>query len=212
MRGSPYAHYLRRRDPTGLGQAQAQQPQPAQAVPLPTPVYEREEPTEEAPIPVMPGALAQYYSDLASGIIVPEDMRPEDLLFRVQINPAGEVTFEDPAVTLISRYNLAIRRVIGLAMDPELAGAAPYLVRFNIREEGRNFDLFKRPVSMQSLLSRPGAGTVTEWDGVYITVPGTDLSVSWSVDTARWPALVGASREFGIQVIGDYVACAPTPR
>jgi hypothetical protein len=50
---------------------------------------------------------------------------------------------------------------------------------------------------------------VAAWDGVYITVPGTDLAVAWSVDTQRWPALVGATKEFGVQLLGDYVACAP---
>jgi len=166
-------------------------------------------PEQGVPVMIPPGALSQYYNDLASGVIVPEDMRPEDLEFRVQIDPAGGVVFESAAVTLISRYQLAIRRVVGFIMDPDLAGSAPSLVRFNIVEQGRNFNLFKKPVNMQSLLSRPGAGTMVEWDGVYITVPGTDLAVAWSVDTARWAALVGTSKELGVQIIGDYVACQP---
>ena len=49
------------------------------------------------------------------------------------------------------------------------------------------------------------------WDGVYICVPGTTLEALWTVDTNRWAALVVAAREFGIQLLGDYVACAPGP-
>lgn len=156
---------------------------------------------------VPPGALVQYYSDLASGVLVPEDMKIEDLQFRVRIDPSGNVTFESAPVMLISRYNFALRRVMGFVMDPAFAGAAAALVDFQIREAGRNFDVFKRPVNMQSLLNN--VSQPAEWDGVYITVPGTELEVNWTVDNARWPALVGASKEFGVQLLGDYVACSP---
>jgi hypothetical protein len=60
---------------------------------------------------------------------------------------------------------------------------------------------------MSSLLSRSGSGNIAEWDGVYITVPGTDIAVQWSVDTQRWPVLVGATKELGVQLLGDYVVC-----
>jgi hypothetical protein len=158
-------------------------------------------------LPVPPGALVQYFSDLASGAIAPEDMRIEDLQFRVQIDPVGNITFESDKVSLVSRYNFAFRRVIGFAMEPDLSGIAPFLVGVQIREEGRNFEIFKRPINMASLLRN--AEGVAAWDGVYITVPGTDLAVVWSVDTQRWASLVGATREFGVQLMGDYVACAP---
>jgi len=161
----------------------------------------------DADVSVPPGALIQYYSDLSSGLLPPEDMRIEDLQFRVRIDPTGAITFESQAVTLQARYNFAFRRVSGFIMDPDLAGAAPSLVNFQIQEQGRDFQIFKRPVSMQSLLSRSGSGNIAEWDGVYITVPGTNLAVEWTVDTARWPGLVGATREMGVQLLGDYVVC-----
>lgn len=156
---------------------------------------------------VQPGALVQYYNDLSSGVIAPEDMRIEDLQFRVQIDPSGQIISQSDPILLISRYNFALRRIMGIVMDPAFAGAAPSLVSFQIREAGRNFDVFKRPVSMQSLML--GTFGVAEWDGVYITVPGTTLEVNWTVDNTRWPALVGAAKEFGVQLLGDYVACSP---
>jgi hypothetical protein len=158
---------------------------------------------------VPPGPIVQYYSDLASGVIAPEDMRIEDLQYRIQINPDGTVFSQSDSISLISRYQLAIRRVVGFVMDPDFAGNAPSLVNVQIRESGRNFEIFKRPISMQSLLSKSGAANGAEWDGVYITVPGTDLAVEWSIDTARWAALVGTTKEFGIQILGDYTACTP---
>jgi hypothetical protein len=91
-------------------------------------------------------------------------------------------------------------------MDPDVGGAAAALVSFNVQEQGRDFNVFKTPVRMSSVLSRGGAG-ISEWDGVYITIPGTDLAVNWFVDTQRWAALVGASKEFGVQLLGDYVIC-----
>ena len=173
---------------------------------VPGNVVQADMPEPDGSQPVPPGNLVQYYSDLASGAIAPEDMRIEDLQYRVTINPAGQVTFESDKVSLISRYNFAIRRVVGFAMDPDFAGIAAYLVNVQIREEGRNFEIFKRPINMASLIRE---GIEAAWDGVYITVPGTDLSVVWSVDTSQWAALVGVTKQFGVQILGDYVACAP---
>jgi hypothetical protein len=80
-------------------------------------------------------------------------------------------------------------------------------VNFNVKEQGRDFTVFKRPVSMQSILNPASAGNIAEWDGVYITVPGTDLDVEWTIDSQRWAALVGTSKEMGVQLLGDYVVC-----
>ena len=165
-------------------------------------------PIDRVPVAIPPGSLVQYYNDLASGVLSPEDMRIEDLQFRVQIDPAGNITFSTDPITLVSRYSFIFRRVVGFVMDPAFAGSAPALVSFNVRENGRNFDIFKKPVCIQSLIN-PSGSTPAEWDGVYSTIPGTDMEVTWFVDTARWAALVGASKEFGVQLLGDYVACAP---
>jgi len=165
-----------------------------------------QEPQQAMRVP--PGNLVQYYNDIASGVLAPEDMRIEDLQFRVQIDPAGNIVANTDAITLVSRYMFVFRRVMGFVMDPDFAGSAPSLVNFQVRENGRNFEIFKRPVSMQSLLTRNG-NNVMEWDGIYTTVPGTDISVEWTVDTQRWAALVGVTKEFGVQLLGDYVACAP---
>lgn len=161
---------------------------------------------DQAPVRVPPGALLQYLSDLSSGLIAPEDMRIEDLQFRVVIGPNGQVISQSNAVTLVSRYNFAFRRVTGFGMNPDLMGAAPSLVSFNVKEQGRDFSVFKRPVSMQSVLGVNGS-LRAEWDGVYITVPGTDIAVEWTIDTQRWAALVGTTQEFGVQLLGDYVVC-----
>ena len=100
---------------------------------------------------VPPGALVQYYGDLSSGVLAPEDMRMESLQYRVQIAPDGSTNSESQSVQLVSRYNFAIRRVIGFSMDPFFAGAAPALVDFNIQEDGRNFTVFKTDMSMASI-------------------------------------------------------------
>jgi hypothetical protein len=161
----------------------------------------------DAGIRVPPGALLQYYSDLSSGLLPPEDMRIEDLQYRVQIDPTGQIVTQSEKVTLIARYIFAFRRMSGFILDGDLAGFGPGLVNFQVQEQGRDINVFKRPVSMQSLLSRSGSGNIAEWDGVYTTVPGTDLAVNWTVDSARWTALVGATKEMGIQILGDYVVC-----
>jgi hypothetical protein len=156
---------------------------------------------------IPPGALVQYYADLASGIVAPEDMRIESLEYKVQIDPLGNIVSVTQPTQIVARYNFAMRRVTGFIMDPDLAGAAPNLVSFNVLDQGRNFEVFKRPVNMQSLISRSGSGNIAEWDGTFIMVPGAQVEVSWKIDTSRWPVLVGATKELGIQLSGDYVVC-----
>jgi hypothetical protein len=155
---------------------------------------------------VPPGALVQYYADLSSGELPPENMRIEDLRFTVKINPDGSIASSTDAIQVISRYNFGFRRVMGYAMNPALMGAAPALVTFNVQEQGRNFPIFKSPLNMQAIVANGGSGNLAEWDGVYICVPGTQLAVTWNIDS-RWSSLVGTTQEFGIQLLGDNVVC-----
>lgn len=161
---------------------------------------------DQKTIQVPPGSLVQYYSDLSSGMLPPENMRFESLQYRVRIDPTGLVTFQTPDIQIVSSYNLAIRRVYVGMMQPLLAGAAPALVNFNIREQGRNFDIFKVPASLACGVNNNGPN-LFEWDGVYICVPGTQLGVNFTIDRPRWQSLVAAQKEFIVQVVGDYVIC-----
>lgn len=162
----------------------------------------------QGPQRVGPGALVEYYSDLSSGILAPENMRIEDVHFRVIINPVGQITFSTQPVQVISRYNFSFRRIMAYTMNPAFAGAGPSLLSFNVQEAGRDFNVFKTPITIQSLLANGGAGNIAEWDGIYTTVPGTQIVATWFVDT-RWAALVGATQEYGIQIMGDLTACRP---
>jgi len=157
-------------------------------------------------IQVPPGSLVQYYSDLSSGMLPPENMRVENLQYRVRIDPTGLVTFNTGDIQIVSMYNFAIRRVYASMMQPLLAGAAPALVNFNLREQGRNFDVFKTPASLACGVNNNGPN-LFEWDGVYICVPGTQLAVNFTIDRPRWQSLVAAQKEFIVQVVGDYVIC-----
>jgi hypothetical protein len=157
------------------------------------------------PAEIPPGEILTYYGDLASGAIRPEDVRIEALTFRAVIDQNGQIQFQSPKITVVSRYNFAFRGVWGQIVNAPVAGAAAGLVRFQVREQGRSFDVFKQPVSFGAVVENP-----YHWDGVYITVPGTDLEVSWTVDTALWTNLVGQTRIVEVVLVGDYIACAPT--
>ena len=163
------------------------------------------------PAQIPPGEILTYFGDLASGAIRPEDVRIEALTYRALIDRNGIITFQSPKITVIARYNLAIRAVYGAVLNPELAGAAAGLVRFNLQEQGRNFNVFKQPVSLSGV-TNGGSAVPYEWDGVYICVPGTDLEATWAVDQALWATLVGAPRIVEIVVTGDYIACGPQGR
>jgi hypothetical protein len=154
------------------------------------------------------GDVLRYYGDIASGAIRPEDVRFEALTYRAIVDPTGNVVFNTPKYTVIARYNLAIRRIYGAVLNPAFAGPAAGFIRFNMQEQGRSFWIFKSPVTLSTVT--PGGSTQPyQWDGVYITIPGTDLDVSWTVDTTLFTALVGATKIAEIVVSGDYIACGP---
>ncbi|MGL4255625.1 MAG: hypothetical protein ACRCSL_04770 [Microbacterium sp.] len=163
------------------------------------------------PAQIPPGEILTYYGDLASGAIRPEDVRIDALTFRAIIDRNGNVTFQSPKITVISRYNFAIRRIFGAVLDAPNAGFAAGLIRFNVQEQGRSFFVFKNPVTLSGV-TNGGSAVPYEWDGVYICVPGTDLEVTWSVDAALWQTLVGAPRVVEIVLTGDYIACGPQGR
>lgn len=160
--------------------------------------------------PTQAGPLRGYYGDLSSGDIVPENMRVEDLTYQVTIDPAGQITAFSATIQIVSQYNFALRRIIGWQQNPQLMGAAPSLVKFNVKDEGRAFEVFKRPVSMASISAVGGAGNIAEFDGVFIMIPGAQVAVDWSVDVANWAALVGTTKTMGVQLVGDYVICRTT--
>jgi len=171
-------------------------------------VLHANKPEDEDPmLRIKPGPLISYYNDLASGVLKPEDMRIEALEYRVQIDATGQVTFQTDARQLVSSYTFTPRRIYGFALDPATTGSAPALVSFNLREQGRNFDYFKAPVSLGDMVGPGGTTNPMIWDGTYINVPGTQLAVNWSVDSTRWPLLVGTFKEFGVKILGDYVSC-----
>jgi len=158
------------------------------------------------PVPLVIGPTLGYYSDLGSGRLYPERARIEALQYRVRIDAAGDITYEMPPVTMISNYNFVLRKIIAFAMNPEGMGNAAALVDFNLMEQGRGVSVFKRAISFAAALQRP-----LEWDGVYITIPGTVLECQWAIDTTRWTSLVGASRELGIELLGELIATGKNP-
>lgn len=163
------------------------------------------------PAQIPPGELLTYYGDLASGALRPEDVRFEALSFRAVINAAGQIVSQTPSngtIQIVSRYNLALSEVRGSIQNPAVAGAAPSLIRFNLREQGRNFTVFKAPVDFATLLE--GASCPLEWRGTYICIPGTQFEVEWTIDSTSWAALVGVSKTVSLTVLGDYIACSPT--
>lgn len=152
------------------------------------------------------GAILRYYGDLASGSVRPEDVRIEALTFRANVNAAGTATFVTPKVTVLARYNFAIRRIYGAVLNPMFAGPAAGFIKFNVMEQGRGYSIFKNPVTLSVIA---GASKPYEWDGVYISVPGTDLEVQWTVDQVLYAALVGSAKIAEIVIEGDYIACGP---
>lgn len=156
---------------------------------------------------IPPGAVLTYYGDIASGAIRPEDVRFEALTYKCIVDGTGTPVFTSDKVTVIARYNLAIRKMYG-ALPQTFPSPAAQLVNFNVLEQGRNFNIFKRPVSLAAV-TPGGSSEPLAWDGVYITVPGTDLEVSWSIDSALFATLIGTTKQAQITIVGDYIACGP---
>ena len=157
------------------------------------------------------GPIRAYYADLTSGQVYPESMRIESLPFRARVDATGQIQDQTQAQQVNSQFNLVIRDVIAW-MQPEPVGLAGSLARFNIMDQGRGFTVFK---VNQFIASYFGASQGSHsWDGCFVTVPGSQLEVSWTIDTINWPNQVGVNKHMGVDVVGDYVNCgqplAPT--
>jgi hypothetical protein len=161
------------------------------------------------PDQIPPGPILQYYGDIASGAIKPEDVKIEALTYFATIGPTGLVVSSSDKITVNSRMNFAIREIRATVMNAELAGAAPDLITFQVKEQGRNFEVFKKPIDFAAAANPK---VPYRWDGVYICVPGTDLACEWTVDSALWAIFVGVSKRVKITISGDYIACGPTQR
>ena len=150
------------------------------------------------------GPIRAYYADLTSGEIYPESMRIESLPFRARIDAVGQIQDQTQAQQVNAQYNLIIRDVIAW-MQPEPIGLAGSLCRFNVVEQGRGQSVFKVNQFLASYSSQNQGSH--SWDGCYITVPGAQLEVSWSIDVLNWPNQVGVNKHVGVDVVGDYVNC-----
>ncbi|AKF03395.1 hypothetical protein [Sandaracinus amylolyticus] len=151
-----------------------------------------------------PGHVRRYYGDLASGELHPDRMRIDNLTFRAVIDRAGLVLAQTPKISIVSQYQFALRRVFASMVHDELDGGSSDLLQFNVREQGRGFDVFKKPISFAAALR---LGPI-EHDGTYICIAGTDLEVTWTVDVPLWQSLVDATRIVKVTLSGDYVSCS----
>jgi len=135
------------------------------------------------------GALSTHLRDILG--LPPEVMRVDLVSVPVTIGADGAMA-QPPMVSLHADYASELFAIAGFVQNPTIEPHLAPLVRFNAREDGRNFDIFSTDVEMSYLVSSFGPGHKLEFPrGAYVFRPGARVKVRFSID----PAYVNEANE-----------------
>lgn len=118
------------------------------------------------------GATQALLRDLRE--IPPEVARFDHMRFEAQITAAGAIAQQAVAVRVPQGFDFAVRRITGYIQEAA-ADQTPdnwARIRFQCREEGRNFDTFTSRLSMASLLSVLGPSSGFDFDPLFFKFMG----------------------------------------
>ncbi len=146
------------------------------------------------------GPVAEYLKDITK--LPPEVTRPEQFNFKIRVQNGQTLAgFPTPSNRIDPEYVFALRRIKGFVSDPTVNEAFSHLFEFNIRDQGRaRGSIFDDPINM-AVLVRQAHDMV--WDSFYAFVPGSDVSVDWTVDTTGLPDVSDIT--VGVSLTGDLV-------
>jgi hypothetical protein len=135
----------------------------------------------------------------------PEISRIDMVTFVCDIAADGTITTQPGTVRLDPDYEHELFGIIGWMQDPENGFAAIPLVSFNIREQGRNFDIFVNNPRMAGLVTSVGTGNQVEYPrGAYVFRRGADVQVRFNVtDVVAYNALVDEDKLYGIVLLNN---------
>lgn len=149
------------------------------------------------------GPIAEYLRDITK--LPPELVRPEQFRFRIRIQ-AQVITFTSPADRVDAEYVFALRRIKGSASNPTVNAADLHRMEFNIQDQGRGRGgLFRNPINMSTLAGTSGPGHDMIWDSFYAFVPGSDISVDFTVLGALGDFIAQGDITFFVSLTGDLV-------
>lgn len=154
------------------------------------------------------GPVAGYLADVYE--LRPEVVRPEQLEFTITFVNQVE-TARTGAQRVDPEFVFALRRIKGWASAPAATAQFVEQATFNIRDQGRaRGAIFNNPIRMSTLADIVGSPAHDMvWDGFYVFVAGSDLSVDWTVVAASLPA--NGTVQFGISITGDLLRTRRLP-
>lgn len=125
-----------------------------------------------------------------------------DSLSYVASVTAGGVITQPTTVRNMSEYAAEIYAIIGWEQTPGTDPGARTEIDFNIREQGRNFDLFNNNIRMASFVDTSGRGII-EWPrGGYVINAGADVQCRFTIPTvASYAAAASITKNYGVTVL-----------
>lgn len=163
---------------------------------------------EQAPIPpptATSGMLTRYREEIAHGLD-PEDMRIQTLEFEGVVDAAGVVVLQPEPVRIDPEYKFFLRRIKGWIMSPEVNTSNASLITFQIRELGRDRDIFRTPPTLAGII--PGfGGEAFEYVGGYNFFAGSEIRITFAVKPAAFglPGWIAPGKRFAVVLLGDEV-------
>jgi len=135
------------------------------------------------------GLLSSHLRDVLR--LPPELMRIDVASFPVMVRQDGQMS-PPPPVSLHAEYASELFALAGFMQNADQDAHLAPLVRFNCREDGRNFDVFSTDIEMAYLVNRAGSGHLIEYPrGAYVFRPGARVKLNVSID----PAYVGSATQ-----------------
>jgi hypothetical protein len=130
---------------------------------------------------------AKYITDHLAEILdlPPEISRIDMATFQCTTSAAGAVIAQPPTVRFNADYVAELFGMIGNVDDTitDIGLGSESHIFFNIREQGRDFDVFVTPTPMCDLMNQGGTiGQIEFPRGAYVFRPGTDVQLRFQVD------------------------------
>jgi len=157
------------------------------------------------------GPVSSYLID--AGLISPEEAQIEAVTYQAIVDTTGQIIFQSPSARMTPGFAFLMNRMLGSISNPQQDPSVIDLVSFNVVNEGRSKSIFKRPIPMNLLVCPTGPAHLVEWNSHFRFFDSADITVDWSVDTAKYAAYLPADQKrFYVTLIGELVREELLPR
>lgn len=151
------------------------------------------------------GFLTLHLSEVLG--LTPEVIRIALIPFEAQITAAGVLTGPAVGTRINSDYDFELTGLVASFQEPGTSPEDLASITFNMREAGRNFDIFDTgPINLMNLASTVGPGNVISFTrGLYLFRGGSEIRPIFALSTTNPVAVAAVARAINVMLIGNMI-------